>query len=51
MFEQFVSKKLSLPEVFEGPERFRKLREAQRNHFHLFSSILVSMVTSYDPKP
>ena len=40
LFNNFVSKKLGLPEGVEGPERFRKLREAQRNHFHKFSSIL-----------
>ena len=51
IFLNFVSKKLGLPEVYVDPGRFRKLREAQSNHFHLFSSKLVSMVTSSDPKP
>ena len=47
----FVSKKLGLPEVYVGPERFKKLREACRNNFHLISCNMDSVLTSYDQKP
>ena len=36
--------------VLEGPEGFRKVREAERIHFHLISSKSDSMVPSYDQK-
>ena len=39
------------PEVYVGPERFKKVREACRNNFHLISCNMVSVVTSYDQKP
>ena len=34
----------------EGPGRFRELREAGRNHFHLSWYLLLPGVTSYDQK-
>ena len=49
-FQNVVSKKLGLPEVYVGPERFKKFREACRNNFHLISCNMDSVVTSYDQK-
>ena len=43
-------KKIGLPEVYLDPGRFKKLREACRNNFHLFSCKLDLMVPSYDQK-
>ena len=50
MFQKFDSKKLGLPEVYGGPERFRKVREACRNNFHLVAPHKSSMVPIYDQK-
>ena len=33
-----------------GPERFKKLREACRKNFHLVAPLKTSVVTSYDQK-
>ena len=38
------------PEFFEGFGKFRKLREACGNNFHLMSCKSTSVVTSYDQK-
>ena len=48
--KQIVSKQIGFPEVFEGPGRFKKLREACRIHFHLVAPLKTVMVTSYDRK-
>ena len=44
-------KKLGLTERYEVPGRFRKLREACRNNFNLFSSKSIQRIPSYDQKP
>ena len=46
----FVSKQLGFPQVYLGPERFKKFREACRNNFHLISCNMDSVLTSYDQK-
>ena len=48
--ENFVPEKFGFSEVFVVPGRFRKVREACRNHFHLFSSKFIARIPSYDPK-
>ena len=45
-----VVKRISFSEVFEGLGRFKKVREACRNNFHLFSSKSELMVPSYDQR-
>ena len=42
--------KLGFPGRDPGSSRYREVREAHRNRFHLFSSILVSVARSYDQK-
>ena len=42
--------KLGFPEVYVGPERFKKLREACRKNFHLVAPPKTSVVTTYDQK-
>ena len=42
--------KLGFPGRDPGSGRYREVREAHRNRFHLFSSILVSVARSYDQK-
>ena len=41
---------LGFPGRDPGSGRYREVREAHRNRFHLFSSILVSVARSYDQK-
>ena len=50
-FFENASEKFGFPEVFVDPGRFRKVREACRNHFHLFSSKFIARISSYDQKP
>ena len=50
-FSNFASEQFGFPEVFLDPGRFRKVREACRNHFHLFSSKFIARIPSYDQKP
>ena len=50
MFKNFDSKKLGLPELYEVPGGFRKIREACRKNFHLVAPLKTSVVTSYDQK-
>ena len=42
--------KLRFPGRDPGSGRYREVREAHRNRFHLSSSILVSVARSYDQK-
>ena len=42
--------KLGFPGRDPGSGRYSEVREAHRNRFHLFSSILVSVARSYDQK-
>ena len=42
--------KFGFPEVYVGPERFEKFREACRINFHLLSCHMDSVVPSYDEK-
>ena len=46
-----VSNKLGLPEVFQGPEQFTKLREACRQDPAPRSTKMDSMVSSYGHEP
>ena len=48
--KKFRVQKLGFPGRDPGSGRYREVREAYRNHFHLFSSILVTMARSYDQK-
>ena len=41
---------LGFPGRDPGSGRYREVREAHRNRFHLFLSILVSVARSYDQK-
>ena len=47
-FEKNRVQKLRFPGRDPGSGRYREVREAHRNRFHLFSSILVSVARSYD---
>ena len=53
-FDFFRNFEISFFQIFLEilcPERFRKLREACRNRFHLFSSKTLRRIPSYDQKP
>ena len=48
--KKHMVQKLRFPDRDPGSGRYREVREAHRNRFHLFSSILVSVARSYDQK-
>ena len=50
VFEKNRIQKVGFPGRDPGSGRYREVREAHRNRFHLFSSILVSVARSYDQK-
>ena len=45
-----LGQKLGLPGRDPGADRYREVREAYRNRFHLFSSRLARVARSYDQK-
>ena len=49
-FFDFVFKQLGFPEVYVGPAGFRKVRQACRKNFVLFSCNMDSVVPCYDEK-
>ena len=49
-FEHFRVQKLGFPGRDPGSGRYREVREAHRNRFHLFSSRLTRGARSYDQK-
>ena len=49
--DRFRALKLTFFAFPVGPEGFRELREAGRNHVHLSWYLLVPGITSYDQKP
>ena len=51
LFFKIASEQFGFPEVLLNPGRFRKVQEACRNHFHLFSSKFIARIPSYDQKP
>ena len=50
IFENFRVQKLGFPARDPGSGRYREVREAHRNRFHLFSSRLTRGARSYDQK-